>query len=286
MKRALLVTGGLLLTAVTLAACSGGGSGTGGASTPASSPVAGGGGAQQFGGRGGPAASGTIAAISGDTLQVQDSANQTAVTLGAQTRYTLREVTALTAVHVGSCVVAMSAAATGGSTSITATAVQLANPVGGSCAGGAFGGGGFGGAARPGGQPSGFPSRAADGSVPPSGQAGLRRGGFAAGKVTAVSGSTITVQVEHRTASSAAPTSTVDTVHVTSATTYTTTVTATRAAVKVGLCAAAFGRTDSTGAVSATRLELSSPVGGSCTTGFRGRLGGGGGGANAGGPNG
>ena len=66
---------------------------------------------------------------------------------------------------------------------------------------------------------------------------------------------------------------------VTGATTYTKTVTATSSAIKVGLCASAFGTADDTGAITAKQIQLSAPTNGTCSA----RLGGGFGGFPRGG---
>ncbi len=55
---------------------------------------------------------------------------------------------------------------------------------------------------------------------------------------------------------------------VTPATTYTKTVTAKSSAIKVGLCASAFGPADDTGAIAATQIRLSEATNGTCSTGF------------------
>ena len=58
------------------------------------------------------------------------------------------------------------------------------------------------------------------------------------------------------------------TVVVSSKTRYSKTEKVTAGALKVGECATAFGSTNDIGVVSATRLTVTQPVGGSCTTGF------------------
>jgi len=92
-----------------------------------------------------------------------------------------------------------------------------------------------------------------------------------------VSGSSITVDaLDFQTQKTAAKT-----VTVTSATKYTETETATSSALAVGKCVLALGSADDSGNVTATSIAVSSPVNGSCTTGFGGR--GGFGGARGGG---
>ena len=72
-------------------------------------------------------------------------------------------------------------------------------------------------------------------------------------------------------------TPTAATITVTSATAYTTTESATKAALAVGKCLTAFGKADDTGAVTATRVSLSTAGPNGCQTGLgfgRGRVGG------------
>jgi hypothetical protein len=52
-----------------------------------------------------------------------------------------------------------------------------------------------------------------------------------------------------------------------SATTFTQLQGAAASAVRVGVCVTAVGKTDSTGALTAASMQVSRPVGGSCTTG-------------------
>ena len=60
------------------------------------------------------------------------------------------------------------------------------------------------------------------------------------------------------------------TVTTTASTTYRETQAASKSALKVGLCATAIGPSDSTGAVSAKSIALSTPGANGCTTGFGG----------------
>jgi hypothetical protein len=136
-------------------------------------------------------------------------------------------------------------------------------------------------------RPSGAPGQ--NGGTGPGNGTGNGRGGFdfgriVTGKVTSVSGSTITVESttfaggapgaggQSTAAPSAAPSSekSTRTVEVTSSTSYTKDKTATSSAVKIGLCATALGTADDTGAIAATSITLSTAVDGSCTSGFGG----------------
>jgi hypothetical protein len=249
--------------ALTVTACSGGSAastGAAGSTTPTQPRASGGAVPAAFR----PAASGEIAQISGHTLQVQSATDQTAVTYSAKTRFTAEQAISLASIHVGSCVVATGPSKGATTTrTITATEVRVTSPQGGSCGGGRFTSGG---SLRAGSRPAGFPSFATrSGGAFPSGAPGRTSalaGAFAAGKVSAVSGHTITV-TSTRPGSSTVTTSTIE---VSAATKYSTTVSATAKALKVGLCAVVNGSTDSTGAVAATRIALSPKTNGSCTT--------------------
>ena len=218
-----------------------------------------------------PGANGTIASITGSSLEVQNAqTGQTTVNYTSST--TIRQIatTSLSAVTVGSCISAIGKPTTTSSTKspfggpVTATTVSISQPVSGACSRGGAAGrpGGFGagsggtGGTRPGG----------GAFRPPSGRS-FGNGSFATafGAVTAVTGSTITVD---ETNPQTAKTSSV-TVTATPTTTYSTTQDATAAAIVVGQCARAIGSADTTGAVTAQSLTISVPVNGACTTGFR-----------------
>jgi len=231
-------------------------------------------------GRGrGPAAYGLAAAISGHTVQVQDPATgQVAVTYTTTTAFTQSKTVPLSTIAVGDCVTAAASppASTNGSTSsaptsaptspataFTAATITITPSTGSTCSIGGFGG--FGGGSRPAGtaRPSGFPSGF------PTGGAGRRFGSFASGKVLSVTGSTIVIAANHGSTQPA----TTDTVTTTPATTVTATVAATSTALHVGQCVTATGSADSTGAVTATRIALSTPGPNGCTVGFGRRFG-------------
>ena len=230
-----------------------------------------------------PGANGTIAAVTGTSLEVQNTqTGQTTVNYTSTT--VIRQITSttLSAVTVGSCIVATGTPTGGTNTTaafggpVTATNVSVSQPVNGACT--------RGGGARPGGagaRPGGFGGGTSTGTGP--GGTGFRppgggtfRGNFATGfgAVKAAAGSTITIDETNPTTSKT--TSVVVTVSPT--TTYSTTVTATPAAIAVGQCARATGTADQTGTVTAQNITISTPVNGACTAGFRGRFGGAGGG--------
>jgi hypothetical protein len=97
----------------------------------------------------------------------------------------------------------------------------------------------------------------------PSGGSGGGFGQVTSGLVTAVSGTTITVQV---TGQSGAKSST-KTVEVAAATVYSTSVKADSSAITVGLCAAVQGASDNSGTVTAKTLALSEAGTSGCTQG-------------------
>ncbi|MCL2515907.1 MAG: DUF5666 domain-containing protein [Microbacteriaceae bacterium] len=288
--------------ALVLTGCSG--SGAANASSKSSSTPQSQGQSRQGGGFGGGAGFGggtvgQIAAVSGSTLQVQSSTDQTAVTFTSSTAITTTVDVALSAVKVGECVTATTVPASGSTSSSSSstapvTSVAISQPVSGSCSrgfGGTNGGGTFRGQGGTGSgqRPSGFPTSRPRPSGSASGR-GFGGGNFVlptSGEVTAVSGSTITVDaLDFQTQKTAPKTVTVD-----ASTKYTETEKATSTALAVGQCVVAQGKADDTGAVTATAIAVSAPVNGSCTTGFgfrgqRGGTGGTGGTGTSGGANG
>lgn len=185
------------------------------------------------------------------------------------------------------------AAAAGSSPStgpVTAGTVRITQATKGSCDvgfGGGFGGhfgghfrgnGSSGSGAVPSGAPGAVPSGApsgAPGGLPsgvPGGRGGFRGGagfggGFGAtGKVTAVTttGFTVSERTFDPSNPSATPTTHAVRVTVSGATTYTTTEKAAGSALKVGTCVTAIGKANDTGAVTASRIQVSDPTNGSC----------------------
>ncbi|MGY2874034.1 hypothetical protein ACVW00_001224 [Marmoricola sp. URHA0025 HA25] len=207
-----------------------------------------------------PGANGKVAAVTGSTAQVQGADGQVAVSWTGSTTFTKEVAAALTDVKVGSCVlVAPAGGPASGSTpatSVTAASVRIAARTNGSCDLGLRGPGGPGGQAN-GPQLNGTPPSGA----PAGGQRPqVRALGGAVGEVTAVSAGGFTVD-------SALPGSSDKTavaVTVGSGTSYSTTVAGAAADVKVGACVAADGTTDDTGAVTATSMAVTQPVGGQC----------------------
>ena len=270
--RAFVVLPALAAAAVlVLAGCSGGAdTPAAAAAAPSGDPTAG---TQQddpqrSGPGSGAGTSGEIASLTGTVMQVRSTDAQTAVTWTDDTTFTASVAGAPSDVTVGSCVVAVSTATTADSTDATAplaaTSVQLTTAADdGTCAGG----GGPGGGQRPDGAPTDMPTLPA-GDRPSGAPDGGMRGfnGVARGKVTAIDGGTLTVEV---TGQDDATTS--RTVTVTDGTTYTKSVAADASAIVVGQCASARGDADDSGKVTATSITVSAPTDGECSTGFAGR---------------
>jgi hypothetical protein len=90
--------------------------------------------------------------------------------------------------------------------------------------------------------------------------------GVASGKVTGVKGSKVTVkETDPRTKKSSSVV-----VTLTGATTFTERQSATATDLAVGKCASSFGSADTTGAVTATSITISTPGANGCTSGFGG----------------
>jgi hypothetical protein len=262
------------------------------APVPSSSARPGGGGAG-FGAPGGAGgfsgASGVVADLTGSTLQVQDPrAGQTAVTFTSSTTWQQVKAVGASALAVGDCVIVVSTSAptarptapptSGGAPAsptgpITARSVEISAAQGGQCRPGRGVAGGLG-LQRDRGTASPRPSLSPGAQGNRAGGRGFGGfGGFgASGMVTAVSADGFSVQETRRgpgdgTATTAtAPTSTVQ-VTTTPSTSWTQTVPATSSVAKVGVCAAAIGPADDTGAVTARSITISQPVDGSCTQG-------------------
>lgn len=233
-----------------------------------------------------PGANGKVADVSGSTAQVQSQQNgQVAVTWTSSTTFTQEVAAERADVKVGDCVMvtpapssSSSSSSTGDDTQVAAGTVRIIATTG-SCTarpggpGGGPGGGtggGTGGGAGPsfnGTPPSGAPTGA------PGGTSRFRGSFGAFGKVTAVSATGFTVSsTRPPAAGSTSTTRTAVTVSTSSSTTYTATAAAAASDVKVGSCMNAQGTTDSTGAVTARTIALSTPVDGQCDGGiFRSR---------------
>jgi hypothetical protein len=241
-----------------------------------------------------PGASGTIAAITGTTLEVQSASVQTAVTYTPTTTFEQTVPSSASAVTDGSCISAFGKptssakktkkAATnpsgrGASGPVTATLVTITQPTSGTCAVGFGGGTGFGGRSSTG-RPSGTTKAAGGASRPPAGgrSFGGGAGGFgaASGTVTSVSGSKVTVSETNPGTKKKVSV----VVTLTSTTAFTTRAAAAATDLAVGKCAQAIGTADTTGAITARSISLSTAGSNGCTS----TAGGFGGGRSAGGP--
>jgi len=279
-RGALVLAAGLLLAGAGLAGCAGGKSGSGPSAAAQTSAAGAQQGRRQGFGAGGPAASGLLAEIDGHVLQVQNqSTGQVSVSYSTGTTFSQTEQVTAAALKLGDCVTAVgqrnqsaspapSSSAAGSSaagrpTNFPAASVQISAPVNGSC--------GFDGTAgrgvRPTGRPSGFPSGRP--SNFPSGRpgGGFGFGDFATGTVSALGTGSLTV---HTAARGQQAGGTV-TVLLTAGTSYTETLPATAAALRVGECVSATGKADSTGAVAATRIAVSPAGPAGCGIGGFGR---------------
>ncbi len=298
----------LVLSAAVLSACGGaGGSGqvavksqatttgavtsgstTGGSTTTTSAATAwasgrpGGGARATFAG---PAASGTIASISGNSLEVQNTqSGQTTVEVTAKTRISATADVTLSAVKPGECVTASGTRSAGsGGSGLAATSVVLVSGTGGSCTAFGQGGGRYGSErsgragtfTRPTGSRGSLPARLADvrtvtGTVKSVSGTTIEVSGFlrsfhlSSGAATSKS----TTATSTTATSTTRPAATTIAVVVGGTTRYQRVGTATVASLKVGECATAFGSANAIGAVTATRLSVAPPTGGSCDTGL------------------
>ncbi|MET0191475.1 MAG: hypothetical protein ABW212_20915 [Pseudonocardia sediminis] len=260
---AALLSAGLLALVTACSGASAASDATSDGTTQTQAPAGASGGQRPGGGT-----TGEIAAVTDALLQVQGDDGQTAVSWDGSTSITQTVAAALSDVTTGTCVGAMTS---GDDDAAAATSVTLAAATDGECTTG-FGGGIPSGDA-PEGRPTGAPDGASGDELPeppeggPTGAPGDGErpegggfGGVTAGLVTAVDGSTITVDSD-----GAAATITVD-----DATTYTTTVAADSAALTFGRCVTAQGEADSSGQVAATSLLVSDAGDAGCSTGFGG----------------
>lgn len=274
LNRQPVLAAGLAVTlAAALAACGSGSSKTASTSTTTpASPT--GSGPATF-----PGTSGSVAAITGSSMEVQrQTAGQETVTWTSTTRFSKTATLAASSLSPGVCV--MVVGTTSGS-AVTAHTVSVSKPsASGGCTGraGAFGrvarGGGTGNGPPPGSTPprsfpagggSGFASRLADvtiitGKLVSAGSTsmvvdGVKLTGFARRPGPAGSTSTTTVPASDLT------------VALSSSTAVTEVESATASSLAVGDCVTATGPSDSTGAIAATIIRITSTGGQSCTAG-------------------
>jgi hypothetical protein len=262
MKRLITIAGATAVV-LALAACGSTAAGsTSSSSTTTSSNAAGGG--RGPGGLARRGAAGTLAQINGTSLILTDTTGtDVTVDYTNTTTITQTKTGVLADIVPGSCVVATGTKDASGT--LVASSVRLSQPVTGACTAGLGNRppGAGGGAGTPSGTPRATP---APGQPIPS---------FSTGKVTAVNGTSVTLQPT----TGAAQTITVPT---------TVTVAESSAAsptdLSVGDCIQATGAKDSSGKVAATSLSIVPAGPSGCFTGGRGGFGGGGRGFGGGAP--
>lgn len=233
-----------------------------------------------------PPTSGSVAAISGSSMEVQNQqSGQVTVNWTPSTTFSQVASVPSSSAAAGDCVTVSGSSSKG---TITAKTVTISQPTAGKCNAG--GSGGFGGGARPsgasgrpaGGFPGGRPGGATGGRRPGFGGSG--NVGFASGTVksatstslviSGISSASITKNAKSSKKPATPKTATVK-VKTTSSTTYSENQAAASTNLAVGDCVTAAGSSDSTGAVSATTVRITSTGGQTCTTGFgRGAFGG------------
>jgi hypothetical protein len=237
------------------------------------------------------AASGTLAALSGTSIEVQNpTSGQVTVNWSPTTTFSQTGTVPASTVAVGDCVTATGAAPASKTAtsktaktktgSITATTISISHPsASGTCSGfGGFGGAGFGGgtgAFRGAGGAGGSSTFRPPTGTFPKGGAFAGRGAaalanIAFGKVTSISGDVLVVVGSRptftpaakgktaKTTKSAKPKLVTTTSKVTfaSSTTFSETMSATSAALAVGQCVTALGPAGDTGAITATTITV------------------------------
>lgn len=208
--------------------------------------------------------SGEIAAATDGLLQVQDAETQTAVSYTADTAITQEVAAQLSDIVVGVCITGFGG---GDESSEALTDVAIAEPVDGECSAGFGGRGGI-----DGGMPEGLPEGAeppegfeppADGEMP-EGMPEGRFGGISSGMVTAVDGTTITIDAVSMGGEASSQDVLVD-----DATAFTRTAEATSDALTAGACVVAAGEY-SGDRYAATSLAVSEAGDDGCNAGFGG----------------
>jgi hypothetical protein len=257
-----VVAAGLSLASL-LAAC--GASSTASASSPTTvAPASTGSGPAPAGGAF-PGAVGSVAALAGSSMEVQSQqTGQVTVSWTPSTNFTQSTTASAATVTVGDCVVATGSSSSG---TITARTVSISQPsASGTCT-----------TTRP---TSGAPGRPGGGNAPaaraPTGNSATPPS-FASGKVTSVStgalgiyGTSASGNPTATGSASTAPASSNITIDLSSTTGYTKTQPAAASNLAVGDCVTATGTTDSSGAVTASSVRITSSGGQTCSTGFAG----------------
>lgn len=270
----LLAVGAALALATLISACGGGSTPT--SSNPTSTTP---GGSSGSGGAGGNAGfqgtSGSVAALSGSSMEVQNQqSGQVTVNWTSSTAFSKTVNLSASSVADGDCVAITGSTTTG---HLVATSVTISQPSSsGACTGG------FGRGARGTGSGAAGSAPANGGSLPsrparsfPGGGAGFA---FASGKVTSISPTTLVLYgvsssgVPRASGQGSTPPTSVKSTSVTvglsASTLFTKTQTAAASSLAVGDCVTANGSTDTTGAVTARTVRITSTGGQTCSTGF------------------
>lgn len=285
-RRSLGAAGVLAVSLTTLLAACGGGSTKAASARASTSPVgsspAASGSATRAGGPGGRSfsgAAGSVAAITGSSMEVQNpSSGQTTVNWTAATTFAQTVRLAASALAAGECVTVTGSSSNG---RITARSVAITAPSSsGTCPTGfgPGGRGGFGARAGRGNAPTGSAptGSAPNGNAPGRFRAVPANAGFASGKVVSATagslvlyGSSFAGPRSPRTSvppTTAAPADV--TVTLAPSTVYTQVRPAAATSLAVGDCVVATGPADSTGAVTARSVRITSTGGQSCSAGF------------------
>jgi hypothetical protein len=252
----LIITAGGTAVVLALAACGGtAASSTSSSSTTTTSNAAGNRGPGGLARRG---AAGTLAQINGTSLILTDTTgSDVTVDYTNTTTITQTKTGVLADVVPGSCVIATGTKDASGT--LVASSVRLSQPVNGACnaAGPGFGN-------RPPG--AGTSTRTPSGTPRPTPAPGQPIPSFAAGKVTGVNGTSVTLQPTTGAAQTITVPTTVSVAESNAAT---------ASDLSVGDCIQATGAKDSSGKVAATSLSIVPAGPSGCFTGGRGGFGGG-----------
>lgn len=232
-----------------------------------------------------PAAYGTVASVSGDTLEVQNSSGQTTVELTSATAITDTADASLSDVAAGDCVSVFGAPpnGSGGSSTplsqIAASSVSISEPGPSGCERGLGGRTVTGGStAGPGKGFQNFRGGSSNGQAPAGGQ-NLQNGTAASGSVTSVSAPDFVMQgraltgfrrssSSSTTTSSTLPPETSITVSTDSSTRFTKTGKGSPKDVTDGSCVVVQGSANSIGVVTATSLSITPAGPNGCALGF------------------
>jgi len=250
MKRLVITAGGTAVV-LALAACGSGTAASSNNNSSSSSNTANRSGNNGPGGLQRRGAAGELAQINGTSLILNTTNGDVTVDYTNTTTITQTKTGVLADVVPGSCIIATGTKDASGT--LVAASVRLSQPVNGAC------NAGFG--TRPGGAngtpPNGTPRR-----TPPPGQP---IPSFAAGKVTTVDGTSITLQPT---------TGAAQTITVPTTVTVAESSVASASSLEVGDCIQATGQKDSNGTVTATGLSIVPAGPSGCFTGGRGGFGG------------